>query len=1053
MLQPEDLLAAGLVELPASEDRPQPPDETTPAPIDPQLPLLPTDLMHWTQFERLLLRIAREVRGLRSVSLLGDSGQKQEGLDVIGLDGAGQAAGIQSKKYVKFTKADLNAAVKKFDEGSLPFPVPRLAIGVACSGHEAKVVARLMEINKDRDDVEVEIWDKERLSEMLRARPDIVREFFGAATAASFCIPHVVEPVVVPPPDAVSLASAVLAGPASATGAVDQLAAADRAEPHDPEAALALVRAAQAALDAAGFPAHAQVLDERVVALLVRLRRRTDAARLLLDRLWSRLAADQPDDAAVTLRTLEGLDEPPEAHETESGDGPAPDPFVAAAIRTGTRALGVYADPFGRIGTDAIDEPDAGMSVDRARLTLLEGESALASAQISELTPQPFIAAADQVSTHDRELAIRLRLIAADADGKWQDLLHEARTRVHGRDLTALILARHARHRALDGDFRDADANWAEAIEQACLAGRHEDAASWLYSRRGLAMRYRSLFDDVYHPLASALNSRPEKPRLVAAGRRTRERALDALHHDKPRVAVARLRRYLTDAVVSGSWQEEHDARELLADCLASIGDHGLAAEQLVLAGQKKRLIELTKAVGDSLLPVQSYLTSRLYWVAASAFSALAAQADLVPDQEVSGLIERGLDVLDDGAAGTLVDTPMFGPSKYLAAHELLASLMGRATEEQAARYLALVEGRAPRDPHTYHYTDDDHAKALVEIGRTQPDLADKAVGQLLDMLKGQTHAAERYASDFLLENLDRFEVRQRLAALAAEGNHTAVEILAVVTKPIVATPEDLKAAEAAAVGLLAPPESRPGFYARGTGAVRQSVLARLLPPDRRVDLVQAQLDRARLPHESAGNRTEYLLAASNLTEDLPEEPARALFEAALREASDPATSLADDMTAQFSHPFGGFLINDRHDSRPVAALLAAHLARTPVEQRAARDAALSLVGADDGADYRIAQALQRLDTDLDDALPYLARLGWGLRSVAAIHWARSSTAPAQVGLALASDPDARVRRALAGELALTEPSERTDAVRERLSQDVRFTVRSLLAVADSQMA
>lgn len=340
-----------------------------------------------------------------------------------------------------------------------------------------------------------------------------------------------------------------------------------------------------------------------------------------------------------------------------------------------------------------------------------------------------------------------------------------------------------------------------------------------------------------------------------------------------------------------------------------------------------------------------------------------------------------------------------------------------------------------------------------MEIGRTQPDLIDKAVGQLLDMLKGQTHAAERYASDFLLHNLDRFEVRQRLAALAGEGNHTAAEMLAVATKPNVATSEDLTAAEAAAVGLLEPPVSGPGFYARGTGAVRQSVLARFLSPDRRVELVQAQLNRARLPHESAANRTEYLLAASNLTEDLPEEPARALFEAALRETSDPAPSLADDVTTQFSHPFGGFRINDKHDSRPVAALLAARLARTPEEQRAARDAALALVGADDGADYRIAHALQQLDTDFDDALPYLVRLGWGLRSVAAIHWARSSSAPAQVGLALASDADPRVRRALAGEVALTGPSEHTDAVRERLSQDARYSVRSLVTPPDSQLA
>lgn len=1051
MLQPEDLLAAGLAELPEGDARLQPPDETTAAPVDPQLPLLPTELMHWTQFERLLLRVAREVRGLRSMSLLGDPGQKQEGLDVIGLDGAGQAEGIQSKKYVRFTKGDLDAAVKKFDEGTLPFPVPRLVVGVACSGHETNVVKRLLEINRDRDGLEVEIWDNERLSEMLRDRPDIVREFFGAATAASFCVPHVVEPVVVPAPDAVSFAGAVLAGPASATGAQEHLAAADAAELGDPEEALRLVLAAQAALDEAGFPAHAQVLDERIVALLVRLERRADAARLLLNRLWSGLAADQPDSAATTLRALEGLDGTSNGGGTEPTGGPTPDSFVSAAVRTARRALAVYSNPFGRTDSAAAGEVGPGMQVDAARLLLLEGESALAGADVTALSPQAFIAAANQVPSQDRELAVRLRLVAADIDGHWQEVVQQARTRVHGRDLSALVLARYARYRALEGDFGDAETNWAEAVEQACLVRRHEDAAAWLYSRRMLASRYQVFVDDVYHPVASALNSRPDKPRLIAAGRRTRERALDALHHDKPRAAVARLRRYLTDSVVSGSWQEEHDARELLADCYTANGEQALAAEQLALAGEKKRLVELAKAAGDALLPVQPHLSSPLYWVQASAFGALAAQSDLVADEDVVNLIEQGLAVLDAGAAGTLVDTPLFGPSKYLAAHEMLASLLNRATKEQASRYLALVEGRAPRDPNRYFHTDDDHAKALAAIGRTQPDLVDKAIGQLLEMLKGQTHAAERYGSELLLDNLDRFDVRERLAALAAEGNHAAVEMLATATKPDVATPEDLAAAEVAAAGLLAPPLSGPGLYSRGTGAVRQSVLARFLPPDRRADLVGAQLDRARLPHEGTGNRTEYLLAASNLTDDLPEEPAHALFETALTEATDPAPSLADELNAQFSHPFGAVRINDKQDSRPAAALLAARLARTPEEQRAARDVALALVGTGDGADYRVAHALQQLDTNLDDALPYLATLGWALRSLAAIHWARSSTAPARIGQALASDADPRVRRALARELALTGPTAHGDAVRERLTRDARHSVRSLLVATEPQ--
>lgn len=1045
MLQPEDLLAAGLTELTAGDDRLRPPDEQTIAPVDPQLPLLPTDQMQWTQFERLLLRVAREVRGLRSVALVGDPGQKQEGLDVVGLDGAGDAEGIQSKKYVKFTKADLNAAVKKFDEGALPFPVPRLAIGVACTGHEAKVVTRLIELNKNRDDVEVEIWDKERLSEMLRDRPDIVREFFGAATAAGFCAPHTVEPVVVPAPDAVALAGAVLAGPSSGTGARELLAAADQAEPQDPDGALRLVREAQAALDSAGFPAHAHVLDDRVVALLLRLDRRPEAARLLLDRLWSQLDADQPDSAASALRALEKLDGPAPDGSGDTAGPPADDPVVQAAIKTASRALRTYSNPFGHPAAAVVADLQGIVPIDAARLLLLAGEAAIADAGESALAAQPFTAAADRVSSHDRELAVRLRLVAADVDGSWPKLLQEARTRVHGRDLSALILARYARHRAVHGDFADADAAWAEAVEQACLVRRHEDAAAWLYSRRTLATRYQVFVDDVYHPLASALNSRPDKPRLIAAGRRTRERALDALHHGKPRAAVARLRRYLTDAVVSGSWQQEHDARELLADCYADSGELALAAEQLVLAGSKKRLVDIAKTVGDTLLPVQTYLSSPLYWVQATAFSVLAVQADLVSDLDVPALIDRALAVLDDAAAGTLVDTPLFGPSKYLAAHELLAGLIGRATTEQAARYLALVKDRAAREANTYRHTDDDHAKALAEIGATQPDLVDGAVGQLLDMLEGHTHGAERYGADLLTDNLDRSGVRERLNALAAGGNHAAAELLAAATKPDVATPDDLTAAETAAAGLLDAPDSGPGLYARGTGAVRQSVLARFLPPDRRAGLVRAQLDRARLPYENTGNRTEYLLAACNLTEDLPEEEAAALHAAALREATDPAQSLADDMTAESSHPFGAFRIIDRQDSRPAAALLAARLACTPEQQRATRDAALALVGMDDGADYRIAHALQRPAVDLDGSLPYLATLGWALRSLAAIHWAKSTTAPPQLGRRLAADPDPRVRRALARELAAAEPSERTDAARTRLAQDARHSIRSLL--------
>ena len=64
------------------------------------------------------------------------------------------------------------------------------------------------------------------------------------------------------------------------------------------------------------------------------------------------------------------------------------------------------------------------------------------------------------------------------------------------RDLKALTLARHARHKLLQAAPADADSEWRDAIGEACLAQRHADAADWLYSQRFVASRYRGIVED-----------------------------------------------------------------------------------------------------------------------------------------------------------------------------------------------------------------------------------------------------------------------------------------------------------------------------------------------------------------------------------------------------------------------------------------------------------------------------------------------------------------------------------------------------------------------------
>ena len=77
--------------------------------------------------------------------------------------------------------------------------------------------------------------------------------------------------------------------------------------------------------------------------------------------------------------------------------------------------------------------------------------------------------------------------------------------------------------------------------------------------------------------------------------------------------------------------------------------------------------------------------------------------------------------------------------------------------------------------------------------------------------------------------------------------------------------------------------------------------------------------------------------------------------------------------------------------------------------------------------------------------VPVLAKLGWPLRSLAAIVWAKADNPDDGLGAALANDPDQRVRRALAGALSACPLSPRTDLARQQLAADPRFSVRSAL--------
>ena len=470
--------------------------------------------MTWPNFERLLVRVAREVQGLRAARMYGVSGQAQEGIDLVGLNPAGENEAIQGKKYQRFTVGDLDKAVKKYLDGTLPFTIRRLAIGVACQTNHRNVTNRLVELNNQYAGIEFELWDRDRLSEMLRNRPDIVREFFGATTAARFCGDYRISPQSAPPLDAVAVADAVMRGPAETSGAKEELDVAERCRSTDPDKAVTHIRRAQEQLRAAGFAAHARVLDATVVEILSEAGNPGEAALLLLDGVWSALDEDSTDSAASLSHQLKNLADRADDAALQNLSNVA-----QAAAASSQHPLGQAPD----LVVLTADVPAA----HRARLLLLAGETELARGQVpfDTATAATVRALLTDTPELDEALVVRLELCKAESDNDWTSLLSRARTRKMARPLAALVLARHARYLANQADPDGADAEWNEAVEQGCLAKINGDAANWLYSQRMLTMRHRPPMKDPYHPLASALNAEAGQPSVVGASLSARERA------------------------------------------------------------------------------------------------------------------------------------------------------------------------------------------------------------------------------------------------------------------------------------------------------------------------------------------------------------------------------------------------------------------------------------------------------------------------------------------------------------------------------------------------
>ncbi|MGC7103141.1 hypothetical protein ACPZ19_51545 [Amycolatopsis lurida] len=1013
------------------------PVEITPATLAPRLTDLPTHEMTWESFELLLRRMAREVRGLRQVQLYGTRGQAQYGIDIVGRNADDMGEAIQGKKYIEFTKKDLIDAVTKFlDERSkLRFEVERLIVAAGCHVDRTEIVNELYRFNRDHDDLEVELWDRRSIGDELRGRRDLVTEFFGDTTAELFCYPAPPHVVSTPPADRIGMADALMRGPAAAVGANQHLGEATRLEAEDPRGAAQELQHAEALLAGGSFGAHAAVLTRRRAELLSAAGDHEEAAALLSRRFWQALDDYDRDEAEGVAQSLHRVG--------EAAGGLAVDAIAQAAIRVVRHPIGLPSVEFVEAWIEQSPDEAARLALLTAETAAIDFESAWRRENVDLLNR-----CADAVSGSGagaERLIHRIRTEIADVTGEWTELLDRARRRRVARGTAALILARYAMHNAERGVFATADESWEEAIEQACLDGRNNAAAEWVHSRRNLHSRLLGPKGDLddFPKLVKSL-WRAGDAKGTSPAHRIEVRALQAIAQNKPHVAAPRLRAWLRFAHSEGYWGEVNYVRTLLADTYRHADEPDCAANLLISAGQAGAVEKLAKEIGDRYMDVRPWLSAPAYWASASAFRLLAAQSDLVPDDDVEGMAGSALDVLAKARAGQLQDTPFFSPSLALAALKTASALADRLAAEQAARLLDYLRSHVPRGKNRHRNTDDDHVRACVAIATAHASLREEAVGQLLDLLaeptSGVANKVEEEAGDLFAQYPDL--VRDRLTKLAAQNNRFAGALLSLIT----AEPSEAQLADAraAAEHLKEPSRNTAMSVDVGTGAVRQSLLARHLPPDEPAVLVQAQLDRAASPYEPGSNRADYYLAAANLAADLDDE---ALFAEALVRAGDPKPSHADLFDSLGNHPLGMFRTTGMiTDTRPYAVLLAAALARTGEQKIRVRTSTLGLLGSGQNSGYHAVRALQILGTEeLFHHVTLLAvHQDWAARSLAAVTWPGSAPTDATVGLLLARDPDQRVRRSLASALREAHHSETTKRVREVLDADPRHSVRRL---------
>lgn len=989
--------------------------------------LLPTHLLSWEDFEKLVYSVARWLDGAVSVHRYGVRGQAQHGIDVVAFFSDATRTVYQAKSYQRFSESDLEEAVRGYADGERRLGAERLVIVVSCEARTTAMVDRLAALKDIYPDLVVELWDQEGLSEMLRDHPTIVGQFFGLAWRRAFCGEE-------PPPTAEHegiRADAIIRGPIRHLGLGEDWSTAESEMDSNPTRAAERFNRIANELEATPFAGHAVRFRIRQAQCLEQAGDYSTSGRVRLKVAWK--LAESAD-----LWTARGILKDLDRIQGELSDAILRSAGMLAAFvqwRTDHRGfVDRLAEAF-----DHMLENDP----DRVLAALVFGEECLANRRMDLVRDRApvLLGIADSLPDHSRSqlIAARLRCSVADSTGRWEGLAMTAR-RHFDPAVTALVLARSARFLSVHLNPTAAKERYLDAIQYATGERCYGDASAWLYALRNVYQLFDGPFAGLgdFHRSAQALEACGEASVIPSAG--ARQLALAQFISRSWPDALQAVKRFLWHSTTVASWAEEIEAHRLLGDIYSETGRHTDAARHYVAAGDVKKAAALAKRVPEKTFHFPPPSDATPPWERAAAYSLIGTLGDLVPDEDAT---EWGKMALKDVTVTPSSDH-VHG-YVHQAAARALSEFSEAMHEEGAQRFLDYMSEAAEQGIHHHPSRIESHVRTLFGVARHHASLRAPAVALAMDLLLSSDFAhVIDWADGQDVLHRERHLVEEKIGDAALAGNTTACLVLVTADSR-----QDLVAGHArerlnAAVAVRV---SEPGRQRIGTTYLRDAVLMYGLNRTDKEMFVDAMMRIAIDQREPALNRQDALLAAARLVGDLSDTRRQEVFELALacaRGEHDPRSET--DLFSAPPDPLSRFQINLGPQSLRAPGLrCAAHSASTQRQTTMVYDLAIQVLNSDiDIVSYHAANAITALPAEVvaGDLTMLSTHPSRWARSVAASAWAVTSNADPQIGTKLASDNSARVRRILSSSLQDTPEHL---PVRQQLATDPRRSVRTLI--------